>query len=356
MKPIEIKVNGKERQTLESWLRSGKTPKRLADRARIVLESACGKAAKDIAAMVGVQPYVVSRWRRRFAEEGIAGLHDRLRSGRPKTYGKAAEKRVLSVLDESPPRGYARWNGRLIAAHLGDVSADFVWAVMRRHGISLQRRRSWCISTDPEFASKAADIAGLYLNPPENAVVLCVDEKPMIQALERAQGWLRLPDGKTLTGFSDRYKRHGTSTLFAALETATGMVQAGHYSRRRRREFLDFMNEVMAAYPDPDSEIHVVLDNLSTHKKKGGRWLKQHPNVHFHFTPTNASWLNQVETFFSILSRQALAGASFTSVRQLRTAITDFIQAHNKDAAPFEWKKAEVGPKGLQGTYSNLSN
>lgn len=350
MQATEIQVSETERRTLKSWLVTSKTEKRLGDRARIILESAAGTAAKQIASMVGVQPYVVSRWRRRFAEEGVDGLYDRPRSGKPKTYDEADEKRVLAVLDESPPKGYARWNGRLIAEHLGNVSDDFVWAVMRRHGISLQRRRSWCISTDPEFASKAADIVGLYLDPPENAVVLCMDEKPMIQALERAQGWLRLPDGKTLTGFSDRYKRHGTSTLFAALEVATGMVHSGHYKRRRRREFLDFMNDVVGTYPD--REIHVVLDNLSTHKKKRGRWLKQHPNVHFHFTPTNASWLNQVEIFFSILARQSLAGASFTSVKQLRQAMNDFIEAHNRTAAPFEWKKSEVGPKTPSSTYS----
>lgn len=352
MQAIPIRLEDDTRQQLEAWVRAGKTERRLANRARIILESAAGTPAKDIAAMVGVQPYVVSRWRRRFVDAGLPGLSDRPRSGKPAVYGKAAETRILAVLDEPPPKGCARWNGRLIAAHLGDVSVDFVWAVMRRHQISLQRRRSWCVSTDPEFAPKAADIVGLYLDPPANAVVLCVDEKPMIQALERAQGWLRLPDGKTLTGFSDRYKRHGTTTLFAALEVATGMVHAGHYQRRRRREFLDFMNDLVAAYPD--RQLHIILDNLSTHKKKNGRWLGQHPNVHFHFTPTNASWLNQVEVFFSILTRAALTGASFTSVRDLRRAITNFITAHNGDAAPFEWKKTEVHPKALTCTYSHL--
>jgi transposase len=224
---------------------------------------------------------------------------------------------------------------------------------LQRHGIHLQRRRSWCISTDPEFVPKAADVVGLYLSPPENAVVICVDEKPHIQALERAQGWLRLPNGKALTGFSHEYKRHGTTTLFAALEVATGQVKAGHYNRRRRIEFLDFMNQVVAAYP-PDTELHVVLDNLSTHKPKDDRWLRRHTNVHFHYTPTHASWLNQVEVWFSILWRHALRGASFTSPRQLRQAIDRFIQAYSEVAHPFHWTKALVHSVKPDETYANL--
>jgi transposase len=184
--------------------------------------------------------------------------------------------------------------------------------------------------------------------------VICVDEKPHIQALERAQGWLRLPNGKSLTGFNHGYKRHGTTTLFAALNVATGQVKAGHYKRRRRREFLDFMNEVVADYPE--REIHVILDNLNTHKPKHDGWLARHPCVHFHYTPTHASWLNQVEVWFSILSRLALKPASFTSPQQVRNAIDLFLAAHNKDAAPFEWRKRQVYPKGLKKYYSDLCN
>ena len=172
-------------------------------------------------------------------------------------------QRILQQLDEPPPEGFAQWNGRLLAEALGDVSDDYVWRVLRQHRISLERRQSWCISTDPEFARKAADIVGLYLAPPENAVVICMDEKPHIQALERSQGWLKLPNDRTLSGFSHEYRRHGTTTLFAALTVATGMVKAGHFNRRRRREFLQFMNELIAEYPQ--QEIHVILDNLSTH-------------------------------------------------------------------------------------------
>jgi len=239
-----------------------------------------------------------------------------------------------------------------MAQALGDVSVHQVWRVLRTHQIHLQRRRSWCVSTDPEFAPKAAAIVGLYLNPPDNAVVVCVDEKPHIQALERAQGWLRLPDGRALTGFSHEYKRHGTTTLFAALETTTGMVYGGHYRRRRRVEFLEFMNRLVAQYP-PDQEIHVILDNLNTHKPKRDMWLARHPHVHFHYTPTHASWLNQIECWFSLLWRYALRGASTTSPKQLRQAIDAFIDAHNRQAAPFQWTATEVHQKRIRHTYAN---
>jgi transposase len=294
----------------------------------------------------------VSQWRQRYARDRLAGLADQPRPGPPARYDANTEKRVLAQLDEPPPAGWAHWTGPTLAAALGDVSDDQVWRVLRRHGISLARRRSWCISTDPQFAAKAADIVALYLDPPENAVVLAVDEKPHIQALERAQGWLKLPNGRALSGFSHEYERHGTTTLFAALEIATGQVQAGHYRRRRRVEFLDFMNQVVAAHPD--QTIHVVLDNLNTHKPKRDRWLARHPQVQFHFTPTHASWLNLCECWFSILSRGALQGASFTSPRQVREAIDRFVAAYNPTAAPFEWTKREVHPVGLKKYYSQL--
>jgi transposase len=227
--------------------------------------------------------------------------------------------------------------------------------VLRTRGIQLERRRSWCISTDPEFARKAADVVALYLDPPETAVVFCVDEKPHIQALERAQGWLRLPNGRALTGQTHEYRRHGTTTLFAALDIVTGQVKAGHYKRRRRREFLDFMNQIVADVPH-DVEIHVILDNLNTHKPKHDRWLKRHPNVHFHFTPTHASWLNQIEVWFSIMARAVLKGASFTHPRQIREAIDAFIEVYNPDAAPFEWTKDSVHQVALKDHYADIRN
>jgi len=348
-----VELSEECRRTLESWTRSGATEQRLVLRARIILAAAEGEATTRIASRLGVYPTTVSKWRMRFASMGVAGLSDAARSGPPERYGEQAEKRILAMLDEPPPEGYSVWTGGLLSAALTDVSADQVWRVLRRHGIHLTRRRSWCVSADPEFAAKAADVVGLYLAPPENAIVLCVDEKPSIQALERAQGWLRLPNGKALTGFSHEYKRHGTTTLFGALEVATGQVKAGHYSRKRRREFLDFMNEVVAGYPT-DVELHVILDNLSTHKPKEDRWLSRHPNVRFHFTPTHASWLNQIEIWFSILWRQALRGASFTSPRQVRQAIDKFIEAYSQSAHPFEWRKQVVHQARLKTNYTDL--
>jgi len=353
-KAKEINLTGEEQQQLEMWVRASTTEHRLVQRARIVLESAAGRTNKDIARSLAVRQATVSKWRLRFSEQRLAGLADAPRGRGRQKYDNATEKRILVALDGPLPEGYGTWSGKLLAEHLGDVSDDQVWRVLRKHGINLQRRRSWCVSTDPQFVRKAADIVGLYLEPPENTLVICVDEKPSIQALERAQGWLRLPDGQAVRGFSHEYKRHGTTTLFAALEVATGLIRAGHYPRRRRREFLDFMNEVIAGYPEKD--IHVVLDNLNTHKPKRDNWLKRHPNVHFHYTPTHASWLNQVECWFSILWRQALRDASFTSARHVRQAIDKFIAAYNPQAAPFEWHKRTVTPTGLKHHYADLCN
>ncbi|MEK7754234.1 MAG: IS630 family transposase [Acidobacteriota bacterium] len=349
-----ITLSREEAGTLSLWRRSGTVERRMAERAEMIWLASQGQSTVEIARGLRTRPARVSQWRQRFARHRLEGLQDRARSGKPARYDLQTEKRVLAQLDHPPPPGHRTWTGSLLARALGDVSPDHVWRVLRRHGISLRRRRSWCISTDPAFAPKAADIIGLYLHPPENALVLAVDEKPSIQALERAQGWIRLPNGKALTGFSHGYTRHGTTTLFAALDVATGQVKTGHYRRRRRREFLDFMNEVVAAYPQRD--LHVVLDNLNTHKPKEDRWRKRHPRVHFHYTPTYASWLNQVECWFSILSRRALHGASFTSPRQLREAIDRFVTTYNQTAAPFEWRKAVVHPIAPKRYYSNLCN
>lgn len=350
-----IELSTEERQALEAWTRAGTTEQRHAERARYILAAAAGETTSAIASRCGVRPATISKWRTRFAEAGLAGLQDAPRPGAPEKYGRNTEDRILALLDENPPSGYQTWNGRLVAETLGDVSEPQVWRVLRKYGIQLQRRRSWCISTDPEFAAKAADIVGLYLSPPENAIVLSIDEKPGIQALERAQGYLRLPNGRAVTGFNHEYRRHGTTTLFAALDVFTGQVKAGHYGRRRRREFLDFMNEVIADYA-PDQEIHVILDNLRTHKPKHDRWLARHPNVHLHFTPTHASWLNQVEIWFSILHRAALRGGSFTAPGEVRKAIDRFLKAYNPTAQPFEWRKREVHQGKLKKYYADLRN
>jgi transposase len=347
-----IVLTADERTTLEGWVRSGVIEHRLVERARVVLLAAAGMASRRVAREVGCARGVVSKWRVRFARDRLAGLADAPRPGKPKTYDAAVDRRILAALDRPPPAGFARWTAPLLARELGDVSDQHIWRFLRAQRIDLAGRRSWCLSSDPEFVAKAADIVGLYLAPPDHAIVLAVDEKPAIQALERAQGYLKLPNGRSLHGQAHEYRRRGTTTLFAALEVATGQIKAKHTRRRRRAEFLDFMNEVVADYPD--QEIHVVLDNLRTHKPKRDRWRARHKNVHFHFTPTHASWLNQVEIWFSILARRTLEGASFTSVRQLRQAIDAFIEAYNPTAAPFQWRKATIHPKGLVSRITDL--
>ena len=317
-----------------------------------MLLAAGGLASRAIGRALGCRHHTVSKWRVRFAKDRLAGLTDAPRSGKPKIYDAATDRRILALLDRPPPAGFARWTAPLIARELGDVSDQYVWRFLRAQRIDLAGRRSWCLSTDPEFVAKAADIIGLYLDPPDNALVLAVDEKPAIQALERAQGYLKLPNGRALTGFAHEYGRRGTTTLFAALDVATGQIKAKHTKRRRRAEFLDFMNEVVA--DDPDQEIHVILDNLSTHKPKRDQWLVRHKNVQFHFTPTHASWLNQVEIWFSILARSTLNGASFTSVAQLRAAIDAFIEAYNATATPFQWRRPTLHPKGLASRITDL--
>src|SRR6266478_3958444 len=326
----EVRLKPKIRKVLEARCRAPSTPQRDVRRARIVLLAAQGRSTRSIAEEVRIQPRIVSHWRRRFAEHGLGGLEDLPRGGKEPKYGPATNRRILALLDKPPPQGYARWTGPLLATALADVDVQYVWRLLRAQKIDLAGRKSWCESNDPAFVAKAADVVGLYMAPPENAIVICVDEKPSIQALERAQGYLKLPNGRALSGHSHDYKRNGTSTLFAALEVATGKVTAAHKKRRRRVEFLDFMNDIVAAWPD--TAIHVVLDNLNTHKPKNGRWLTRHPNVHFHFTPTHASWLNQVEIWFSILAGKSLRDASFTSVAELRAHIDAFIADYNEDA------------------------
>lgn len=349
-KPIDLTPD--ERRILDTRVRSPRSEQRQLFRARVILLAAAGVTGEEIAKRLGCRPATVSKWRRRFLAARLEGLADAPRPGNVRRYRPDTERRILAMLDQPPPAGYARWNGPLLANALGDVDVQYVWKVFKRHGIALERRRSWCISTDPNFAAKAADVVGLYLHPPENAVVLSVDEKPHIQALERAQGWLKLPNGRAVTGYAHEYKRHGTTTLFAALNVNTGEVQARHTNRRRRVEFLGFMNQVIAQHPN--QEIHVVLDNLNTHKPKHDRWLQRHQRVHFHYTPTHASWLNQIEVFFSLLSRHALKGTSFTSPAELREAIDRYIEAHNTDAKPFKWTKAVVHPSAPKRNYADL--
>jgi transposase len=307
----------------------------------------------DIARDLKVRPNTVIDWRRRFESEGLAGLIDRPRSGKPRHYDADFRKKVLAVLEEPPPKGQAVWDGPAIARHF-KTSVHAVWRVLRKEGVCLSRQRSWCVSTDKEFSAKAADIVGLYLSPPENALVISVDEKPSIQALERATGYVETDSGKIVRGFKSTYKRHGTLNLFAALEIATGAIHTQITGRKRRVEFLAFMDQLMAETPG-DKEIHVILDNYCIHKKNDP-WLAAHSNVFFHFTPTSASWLNMVEIWFGIMQRKALKGASFRNPEELRQAIEEFVAAYKPTAKPFVWRKREVKGSQLRNTIVNLRN
>ena len=331
--------------------RSGEV--RLAERARMVLACLQGKRNDEVARELGVRPNTVGLWRQRFAARGLAGLHDEPRSGKPAKYGVELRDRVLAQLELPPPAGMASWDGGALAAALG-ASDDAVWRVLRKEGIQLQRHRSWCVSTDPEFAAKAADVIGLYLNPPQNALVLSVDEKPSIQALQRARGYVHTSSGKIVQGLKSTYKRHGTVNLFAALEVATGVIRGKTTQTKKRADFQAFLDEVIAEQP-AERQIHVILDNLNTHKKNDD-WLAAHPNVTFHFTPTSASWLNQVEIWFGIFQRKTLRNASFSSIDQLIKAIHAFTTAYNENAAPFVWRKREVRGSQLRNTIVNLRN
>jgi transposase len=268
-------------------------------------------------------------------------------------YDDSFRNRVLALLEESPPAGQASWDGPAVAKRL-QSSVHAVWRVLRKEGICLQRQRSWCVSTDKEFVAKATDIVGLYLNPPEKALVICVDEKPSIQALERKTGYVETDSGKIVRAYKSTYKRHGTLNLFAALEVATGQVKTAITQFKRREEFLHFMDQVVTETLG-DQEWHVILDNYCTHKKCDA-WLAKHPDVHFHFTPTSASWLNQVEVWFGILSRKALRGLSARSTAELRQAIEGFIAAYTPNAKPFKWRKREVKGSQLRNTIVNLRN
>ena len=346
-----VTCSPKDLATLTLWSTSRTIEARLVERARMVLRSVEGDPVTDIARDLRVRPNTVIDWRRRFQAEGVPGLHDRPRSGKPKTYPVDFRQQVLATLELPPPTGQAVWDGQAVATHLR-ASRDAVWRVLRKEGISLQRHRSWCVSTDPEFAAKAADVIGLYLNPPLNALVISVDEKLSIQALERKTGYIQTSSGAIVRGYRSTYKRHGTLNLFAALEVATGAIHTQTTKQKRRVEFLTFMDQVMYDL-SPDSEVHVILDNYCIHKGNDA-WLAAHPQVTFHYTPTSASWLNMVEIWFGILSRKALRGASFRTTDELRGAIEAFIAAYGPTAKPFLWRKREVKGSQLRDTIVNL--
>lgn len=350
-KATAISCTDEQRSELNRLASSRTLESRLVDRAKIILMSLDGAQNKDIAQRFGIRPNTVTDIRKRFNDNGIQGLYDQPRSGKPKTYDKKFRNQVLILLESDPPAGHAGWDGPLIAETL-KVSPHAVWRLLRSEGIQLSRKRSWCISTDPQFVAKSADIIGLYLNPPLNAIVISVDEKPSIQALERQKGYVKVKNGKIVRAYKSTYKRHGTLNLFAALEVATGKVFGKVTQEKKRPDFILFMDEIIADLPK-EREIHVILDNYCTHKKNE-EWLRKHPNVFFHFTPTSASWLNQIEIWFSIFTRKVLRGAGLEDTTKLRGAIESYIKYYNTSPRPFAWKKREVKGSQLRDTIENL--
>jgi transposase len=349
---LECSVEDKER--LVALAKSRTAESRAVERARMILACLEGKEIQQVARELRVSVPSVSKWRQRFSLWGLRGLRDRSRPGKPVKYDMVFRNRVLALLEETPPSGMSHWDGPAVAEKLG-ASVHAVWRVLRREGIYLQRRRSWCVSTDKEFAPKAADVVGLYLNPPVNAVVLSVDEKPSIQAIERASGYVETDSGKVVRALKSTYKRHGTLNLFAALEVETGQVHTKFTQFKKRQDFRDFLEGVLADQPR-DREIHVILDNYSPHKGNDDWLARFEGRVRFHFTPTSASWLNQIEIVFSLLQRKTLNGGSFKTKDQLREAIEAFFLRHNERAKPFRWRKREVKGSQLRNTIVNLRN
>jgi transposase len=324
-----------DHEELVRLIRASSVRAGLAQRARIVLLSADGLSNTAIAAMVGVSRPTVIGWRDRYARSGLAGLDDEPRSGRPRTVDHRA---IVSATLTPPPKRYAvtHWSSRLLARHLGigDATVARAW---REYGVQPWRAESFRFSTDPELVGKVTDVVGLYLAPPQNAVVLCVDEKSQIQALDRTAPILPLQPGLAERRSHD-YVRHGTTTLFAALEIATGQVTAACKPRHRNTEFLAFLKQVARAYPK--AELHLVMDNYAAHKHPAVKtWLAANPRVVVHFTPTHASWMNLVEVWFSIIERQAIHRGTFTSVKELNTKIRAFITGWNNRSHPFVWTK-----------------
>jgi transposase len=320
---------------LERLTRSGTVPASAAQRARIVLLASEGVANYVIAERVGVTRPTVNLWRSRYAERGLAGLAGAKRPGRPRQVDRAE---IVAATLTSPPSslGVTHWSSRLLASRLG-IDHSTVAGIWKDYGVKPWKAETFKFSTDPELVAKVSDVIGLYLAPPENAIVLCCDEKSQIQALNRTQKVLPMQPGHAEQRTHD-YVRHGTTTLFAALEIATGKVTGVCKNRHRHTEFLAFLKHVARTYPD--RELHLVMDNYATHKHpKVKAWLAANPRIHIHFTPTSGSWLNLVEVWFSIIEKQAIHRGSFTSVRDLMIKIRQFITGWNQRKHPFIWTK-----------------
>ncbi len=335
MRVAPLGLGDGDRDKLTSQVRSSSVRAGIAQRARIVLLAADGVANVEVARLVGVSLPTVGLWRGRYASSGLAGLTDRPRSGRPR---RLDHREIVAATLKPPPKklGVTHWSSRLLAARLG-IANSTVARAWRDYGVQPWRSETFKFSTDPELVAKVTDVVGLYLAPPENAVVLCVDEKSQIQALDRTAPVLPMQPGLAERRTHD-YVRHGTTTLFAALEIATGKVTGHCLPRHRHQEFLRFLKQIARAYPDV--ELHLVLDNYAAHKRVEVRdWLAANPRVHVHFTPTSGSWLNLVEVWFGIIERQAIHRGTFRSVPELNKAIRAFIDGWNDRAHPFVWTK-----------------
>jgi transposase len=338
MRPsLVIKLTGKQRQALDQIVNLASNPAGVVRRARVVLLSAAGHPASAIAERLDLSGEAVSRIRRRFLEGGVPALATRPKAGRKDHAVPAVvEERVVHLAMSPPPAGRSRWTTRLLAKEVS-LTSGCVSDLLRRNGLKPHLVRTYKVSRDPAFVAKVKDVVGLYLNPPEHAVVLSIDEKTSIQALERTQPPLPLRVGRAVRHTHD-YKRHGIVDLYAALEVATGKVVHRLTNTHTALDFLAFMNHVVRTYPG--RELHVILDNSSSHRTAEVQaWLTAHPQVHFHYTPTSASWLNQVEGFFGILAKQSLSLADHASKKALREHLAAYMRSWNKSPTPFAWTK-----------------
>jgi transposase len=331
-----VVVSPEDRQQLEAYARGRSTPTRLVQRAKIVLLAAEGKENREIAESLGIMRHTVGRWRSRFFRFGLSGIEkDAPRSGRLPSLPPGLVRKIVRKTTQETPTDATHWSTRSMAAAVG-VSASTVRRVWRRHGLKPHRVRTFKLSNDRRFLEKMEDVIALYLNPPEHALVLCVDEKSQIQALDRTQPGLPLKKGRCGTMTHD-YKRHGTTTLFAALSTLDGKVIGTCMPRHRHQEWLKFLKQIDRETP-ADKEIHLISDNYSTHKHQVVlRWVARQSRFHLHFTPTSASWLNMVERFFRHLTEKQLSRGVFRSVEQLETALLGAIELHNSDPKPYIW-------------------
>ena len=331
-----ITLSPEQRAALQQRARSRSLPARVVERAQVVLLAAEGQQDKHIAARMKITPKKVSRWRKRFLTLGMAGLQqDAPRPGRTPSITASVVRRVVNMTTRQKPANATHWSTRSMAGAVG-ISEASVRRIWHSHGLKPHRVESFKISRDPEFAEKLEDIVGLYLNPPEHALVLCVDEKSQIQALDRTQPGLPLKRGRSQTLTHD-YKRNGTASLFAALNAANGEVYGLCQERHRHQEWLRFLRLLDQAMP-PHLDLHLIGDNYATHKHpKVQRWLERHPRFHMHFTPTSASWLNMVERFFRDLTQNRLRRGVFRDLEELILAIGDYIDRHNQNPKPFIW-------------------